>query len=52
LGAMAHVSALRETSVLFAALIGAYVLGEPLGARRIAAAAVIVAGVVLMQALS
>ena len=51
-GAMAHVSALRETSVLFAALIGAYVLGEPLGSRRIAAAAVIVAGVVLMQVLS
>ena len=49
LGAMAHVSALRETSVLFAALIGAYALGEPLGSRRIAAAAVIVAGVVLMQ---
>ncbi len=52
LGAMAHVSALRETSVLFAALIGAYVLGEPLGSRRIAAAAVIVAGIVLMQVLS
>ena len=28
-GAMAHVSALRETSVVIAALIGTVVLGEP-----------------------
>ncbi len=48
-GAMAHVSALRETSVLFAAVIGVVVLREPLGWRRIAAAAVIVAGVILLQ---
>ena len=48
-GAMAHVSALRETSVLFAAVIGVVVLREPVGLRRIAAAAVIVAGVVLLQ---
>lgn len=48
-GAMAHVSALRETSVLFAALIGAFMLGESFGWRRIAAAAVIVAGMVLLQ---
>ena len=48
-GAMATVSALRETSVLFAAIIGAVILKESLGPRRIAAAAVIVAGVVLLQ---
>jgi len=48
-GAMAHVSALRETSVLFATVIGVVLLREPLGWRRIAAAAVIVAGVILMQ---
>ena len=48
-GAMAHVSALRETSVLFAAVIGVVLLREPLGPRRIAAAAVIVAGIILLQ---
>lgn len=48
-GAIAHVAALRETSVLFAALIGTYVLGEPLGRGRIIATAVIVAGIVLLQ---
>jgi drug/metabolite transporter (DMT)-like permease len=48
-GPMAHVSALRETSVLFAVVIGVVVLHEPLGWRRLAAAAVIVAGVVLLQ---
>jgi drug/metabolite transporter (DMT)-like permease len=48
-GAMAHVSALRETSVLFAALIGVVFLGEPFGRLRIVSAALIVAGVVLLQ---
>jgi drug/metabolite transporter (DMT)-like permease len=48
-GAMAHVSALRETSVLFAAVIGTLLLKEPFGRVRVAAAVVIVAGVVLMQ---
>ena len=48
-GAMAQVSALRETSVLFAAVIGTLVLGEPFGRHRIAAAAIIVTGVVLLQ---
>ena len=51
-GAMAPVSALRETSVLFAVIIGAAVLGEPFGRHRIAAAAVIVTGVVLLQTAS
>ncbi len=48
-GAMASVSALRETSVLFAALIGVVFLGEPFGRLRIVSAALIVAGVVLLQ---
>ena len=45
LGSMAHVSALRETSVIIAALIGAVVLKEPFGRSRIAAAALVAAGV-------
>jgi drug/metabolite transporter (DMT)-like permease len=49
-GAMAHVAALRETSVLFAALIGTRLLGESFGRRRIAAASLIVAGLALMNA--
>lgn len=49
LGPMAHVAALRETSVLFGALIGTLLLGEPFGARRVAAAAVIVTGLLLMN---
>ena len=49
LGPMAHVAALRETSVLFGALIGTLLLGEPFGRRRVAAAAVIVIGLVLMN---
>ena len=48
-GAMAHVSALRETSVLFAAVIGTVMLKERFGARRIIAAAVIAAGIITMQ---
>jgi drug/metabolite transporter (DMT)-like permease len=46
---MANVAALRETSVLFAALIGTVLLGESFGARRIAAAVVIAAGLILMN---
>ena len=49
LAPMAAVSALRETSVLFAAIIGVKILGEPLGVRRIAAAALVVAGVVMIE---
>lgn len=49
LGPMAHVAALRETSVLFGALMGALLLGEPFGGRRVVAAGVIVAGLVLMN---
>ncbi|MDE0934060.1 MAG: DMT family transporter [Novosphingopyxis baekryungensis] len=45
----AKVSALRETSVLFGALLGAVLLKEGLGPRRIMAALVLVAGLALMQ---
>jgi drug/metabolite transporter (DMT)-like permease len=45
----AKVSALRETAVVFAAAMGSYVLGEGFGARRIAAAAILAAGLLLMQ---
>lgn len=48
LGAMAHVSALRETSVIIAAIIGTRLLGEPLGLHRILAAATVAAGIVLI----
>lgn len=49
MGPMSHVAALRETSVLFGALIGVVVLHERFGALRVVAAIVIVAGVVLMN---
>jgi uncharacterized membrane protein len=45
----AKVSALRETSVVFAALMGTWFLKEGFGRRRIAAALVLAAGLVLMQ---
>ncbi|WP_231712298.1 EamA family transporter [Vineibacter terrae] len=48
-GPMAHVAALRETSVLFGALMGTFLLREPFGARRVVAAAVIVCGLILMN---
>jgi drug/metabolite transporter (DMT)-like permease len=46
---MAQVSALRETSVIMAALIGTRLLREPFGARRVVAAGLVAAGVVLLQ---
>lgn len=49
LGAMASVSALRETSVLFAAIIGALALKERVGGLRIAAAILVTVGIVLMR---
>jgi drug/metabolite transporter (DMT)-like permease len=45
----AKVSALRETSVVFAAAMGSLFLGEGFGTRRIAAAAILAAGLILMQ---
>lgn len=46
---LAPVSALRETSVIMAAAFGAWRLGEPFGARRVVAAAVVVLGVALLN---
>jgi len=46
---LARVVGLRETSVVMAAAIGALFLGEPFGRRRIAAAAVVALGAVLLQ---
>jgi drug/metabolite transporter (DMT)-like permease len=48
-GAMGNVAALRETSVVFAALIGSRLLGEGFGGRRLAAALCVAVGVVLLQ---
>lgn len=48
-GAMAHVAALRETSVLFATVIGTRLLGESFGLKRLLAAITIVAGLLLMN---
>jgi drug/metabolite transporter (DMT)-like permease len=45
----AKVSALRETSVVFAALLGTLFLGESFGRRRVIAASALAAGLVLMQ---
>jgi drug/metabolite transporter (DMT)-like permease len=46
---LAEVAAVRETSVIFAALIGMIFLKEGFGARRVAAAAVVAAGIVLIS---
>lgn len=48
-GALASVTALRETSVLFAAIIGAVFLSEKFGWQRWMAAALIVTGVIILQ---
>jgi len=49
-GALATVAALRETSVVFAALIGTLVLHEPFGRTRVLAAGLVAAGVALLHA--
>jgi len=46
---IAVVAALRETSVVFAALIGVFLLGEPFRTQRAAAALAILAGVVALR---
>ena len=48
--ALGAVSTLRETSVIFAAAIGALALGERFGGRRIAAAALVAVGVIVLNA--
>lgn len=46
---VAAIAALRETSVLFAAVIGAVVLKESMGLRRLAGAVSVVAGVAALK---
>jgi drug/metabolite transporter (DMT)-like permease len=46
---VARVSALRETAVVFAAIMGAHMLKEGFGRRRIFAALALACGLVLMQ---
>jgi drug/metabolite transporter (DMT)-like permease len=45
---LAEIAAIRETSVVFAALIGFLVLREDFGRRRVAAAVIIATGIVLI----
>lgn len=45
---IAVVTALRETSVVFGALLGVWLLREPLGTRRVIAAAMVAAGAAVM----
>jgi uncharacterized membrane protein len=51
LGALGIVAALRETSVVFAALIGWFFLGERLTVSRLAACSVIAAGILALALL-
>jgi drug/metabolite transporter (DMT)-like permease len=46
---LAEVAAIRETGVVFAALIGMKLFGESFGARRLAAALLVAAGIVLIS---
>ncbi|GHD25159.1 hypothetical protein GCM10007147_22110 [Nocardiopsis kunsanensis] len=47
-GAVAGIAALRETSIVFAAVLGALLFEERFGAVRVAASAVVVSGVLLL----
>lgn len=46
---MGPVAALRETGVIFAALLGTLTLGEPFGRRRVLASALVALGVTLLN---
>jgi drug/metabolite transporter (DMT)-like permease len=48
-GALAPIAALRETSVIFGAIIGTLVFREPFGRSRITATLLVVAGIVLLN---
>jgi drug/metabolite transporter (DMT)-like permease len=48
-GALAPIAALRETSVIFGAIIGTLVFREPFGRARIMATVLVVAGIVLLN---
>ena len=49
-GALAPIAALRETSVVFGAIIGTLIFREPFGRTRIAATVLVVTGIVLLNA--
>ena len=49
LAAIAPLAALRETSVVFGALIGYFILKEPFGMRRLSATAMVLAGIAVLQ---
>src|ERR1700677_896162 len=48
-GALAPIAALRETSVIFGAIIGALIFREPFGRSRIAATVLVVAGILMLN---
>jgi len=48
-GALAPIAALRETSVIFGAVIGTLIFREPFGRTRIAATVLVVTGIVLLN---
>jgi drug/metabolite transporter (DMT)-like permease len=48
-GALAPIAALRETSVIFGAIIGTLVFREPFGRTRIAATVLVATGIVLLN---
>jgi drug/metabolite transporter (DMT)-like permease len=48
-GALAPIAALRETSVIFGAIIGTLIFHEPFGRSRIAATVLVVAGILLLN---
>jgi drug/metabolite transporter (DMT)-like permease len=48
-GALAPIAALRETSVIFGAIIGTLIFREPFGRSRIAATVLVVAGILMLN---
>jgi drug/metabolite transporter (DMT)-like permease len=48
-GALAPIAALRETSVIFGAIIGTLIFREPFGRSRIAATVLVAAGIILLN---
>jgi drug/metabolite transporter (DMT)-like permease len=48
-GELAPIAALRETSVIFAAIIGAIAFREPFGRTRVVATVIVVAGILLLN---
>ncbi|MFX7620759.1 EamA family transporter, partial [Acinetobacter baumannii] len=49
LAPVAKLAALRESSVIFAALLGYFLLREPVDRRRLMATALVLAGIVTLQ---